>query len=188
VQNNTSLIDTSDPHSADLDVISRGPVRQMRIPHGWSWGERRNSGSQLNSYQELFLRNNPEVTIWFFYRGSRISEASTKLFHEILAKHDHLLSKTEITSLSDVLKEQADPQSFDLLIAKAAEINGRKVLVVEGRYRETHLDRYHLYLEADLHGQGGVIQEIFYQAPKENYFRHLAEAKNAFNTIQWNNA
>jgi hypothetical protein len=185
VQNDTTISEFGDPFSDDLDTVARGAVRSMRLPTGWSWGERRNSGSQLNSYQELYLRANPEVTIWFFYRGSRISQDATKAFHHILSLPDHLLTKTEIGSISEILKDKSDSQSFDLLIAKTAEINGRKILIIEGRYKETQLDRYHIYLDADSNGRGGVIQEIFYQAPKAEYFRHLSEARTAFSSIEW---
>jgi hypothetical protein len=185
VQNDKELSEFGNPFSDDLDVVTRGPVRSMRLPSGWSWGDRRNSGSQLNSYQELYLRENPEVTIWFFYRGNRISEGATKAFQRILQAPDHLLTKTEIGSISEILKDQSDSKCFDLLIAKTADVSGCRILIIEGRYKETQLDRYHIYLDADSRDRGGVIQEIFYQAPKADYFRHLAEARAAFNSIQW---
>ena len=171
----------------DLDILRRGIVGSMRVPAGWSWGERRDSGSQMNSYQELFVAANPEVTIWFYYRGARLSEQSTEVFRRMLSAPEHLLTRSELASIEEIIKEQSDPQQFDVLISKTAELNGRKVVIIEGRYKETQLSRYHIYAEADPHGRGGVVQEIFYQAPKDVYIRHLSEARVAFSSIEWSN-
>src|SRR5262250_994543 len=63
-----------DPLSSDLDVVSRGQIREMRLPPGWTGGEKENSGTHLYSYQEFHLLNSPSVMIWFFYRGSLVGE------------------------------------------------------------------------------------------------------------------
>ena len=37
----------------------------------------------------------------------------------------------------------------------------------------------------DVDGTGLTVQEIYYQAPKEDYLHYLQEAKAAFQSIEW---
>ena len=72
---------------------------------------------------------------------------------------------------------------FALSSARVEDLNGKKVLVVEGQYTQSGDKIHAVYVDAD--GSGRFVQEIFYQSPKDEYDAYWKEAGKEFKTIDW---
>lgn len=112
-----------------------------------------------------------------------MSAPSAEAFHDVLAKPAHVLSSPELKSIAEVLDAKSDASVFNTLSARTESLNGKSVLIVEGRYKEKQVDTYALFLDSD--GTGGAVQEVYYQAPKADFMSKLKAAKEALKTVEW---
>jgi hypothetical protein len=151
---------------------------------GWCKGEQAAfDGRGGKSWLEVSAEAEPRASVCFYYRGRRESEGVGKNFRNILDRAPHMLMPVEINSLSEVLRGKDDPQQFRMTDARTTDLNSKRVLIVEGRDTKSGDGIYAILVDAD--GTGRVIQEIYYQAPKEIYPKYLKEAKSALKSIQW---
>jgi hypothetical protein len=89
---------------------------------------------------------------------------------------------TELTQLTEVLRNKESEDGFALAAAQTKEINGKMVLQVEGTFKKQKVDNVSLYIDAD--GTGSAVQEIFYQGPQDAN-EHKRQAKRAMASIHW---
>lgn len=179
-------VESTDPldFESAVEILSRGAIREMRLPSGWVRGERKEREEErMYSYESFHPRGRPDVMLWFYYRGHRVSDAAAAAFRQMLTGPAQVLSPDEIRSVAEVIRDKSDPDDFRIVMAKTEEIGGRRILSLEGRYVDAQEDAYTLY--ADSGGSGEVVQEIHYRAPKADYLGHLVEAKAAFRSIVW---
>ncbi|MBX9686244.1 MAG: hypothetical protein K2X27_06050 [Candidatus Obscuribacterales bacterium] len=162
---------------------SIGQVESMTLPDGWQAGPVEKPYGGASFYQEYNPQGNSDTKITFFYRGKRISEDGGKNFHEILQKPAHVLSPQEFNSLAEVLRDKAKAQDFDTVMAKTEDLNGKRVLIVEGRYKDLQEDNRSVLIDAD--GSGTAVQEIYYQAPKAQFIRNYKQAILSMKSINW---
>lgn len=168
---------------ANMTQISDiGQVLSMTIPSSWKEGEPATLPANA-FFKEYHVANEPDVKLCFFYRGQRSSPAAAEAFRSLLQKPDHLLTPAEIKSVAEIMRNKDDAKEFAMLSARTREINGKRVLEVEGRYTEKQIDAQAIYVDAE--GTGSVVQEIFYQAPKNQYMLHQRETRQAFDSIAW---
>jgi hypothetical protein len=173
--------------SKEANLVSSpiGQIQKIDMPK--NWGDQFKepySGIGHRSYSEVRLNGDKDVAMSFFYRGDALKDASqAKAFHDIVTAGPHQLSASELKSIPEVLQDKANPSDFGMLSARTQDLNGKNVLIVEGRYKALQQDAYHVFVDSD--GTGKNVQEVFYQAPKDKYPAHLKEAKDALNTIQW---
>lgn len=165
------------------ESIGIGQVAEMNLPPGWKEGQPEKSGSGTSSFREFHAADSPEAKLCFYYRGRRISEEGGRHFHNLLEKPPHNLSAEEVQSLGEALRDRANPDDFNMLVAKTEDINGKRVLVIEGRYKEIQQDTRALLVDSD--GSGTAVQEIYYQAPKDLFPKYLLAASSAMKSIQW---
>lgn len=167
-------------------IVDLGQIEKMVFPSGWVAGEPQpNPGIGTRSYREVYPQDAKDASIGFFYRGLPVSDAAAAAFRAVLEKPTHFVTPPEMRSIKEILslKTPVDSEQFKCVIAKTIDFNGRRVLMVEGRYPDSGDEIQEIYVDAD--GSGRFIQEIFYQAPKDLYFRYLAQAKNALQSIAW---
>lgn len=168
----------------EVHIRDHGQIKDMTLPKDWvEGGPYKINGPGTRSFREVHPTENPDVLIGFFYRGLKISEDGGKNFHGILDKPPHSLSPDELTSLSDVLRDKGNHQDFTMYSAKTMDWNGKKVLVVEGRYKELQQDALEIFIDAN--NDGRVVQEVYYQAPKDSFLKYLKAAKDSLRSIQW---
>lgn len=175
-----------DPLAPEVEneVLDRGEVRRMVLPKGWILGEVRDKGEEKQySYATFHPREAANVLLWYFYRGYKMNEREASEFKQVLDKPAHMLTAPETRSVAQIIRDKSDPDNFRLMAAKTEEINGKKVLVVEGRYVEADDDAYSIYIDADRLGR--TVQELHFRAPKDQYHRYLKDAKSAFGSIAW---
>jgi hypothetical protein len=165
------------------DNVSIGQVHEMKIPSGWMEGQSVKPVGGSSLFREFHPSEDPEVKLCFFYRGRRVSDQSAKAFHSALEQPAHTLKANELESLREVLREKGNPQQFNITAARTEDLNGKRVLVVEGKYLNTELESRALFVDSD--GSGSAVQEIYYQAPRAQYAQNLQAAIDAMKSIRW---
>ncbi len=168
-------------------VKDHGQINSMDLPAGWNLKPSEgNPGIGTRSYQEASPKNNPDVSLSFFYRGLPVPAQDGTNFKNVLEQKPHELSADELRSLSNVLSQKT-PLDSDQFKLRTEELNGKNVLVVEGSYpasRDAAAQQIHeLYVNAS--GDGRAVQEIFYQAPADAYGKYSDQALNALKSIKW---
>src|SRR4030095_3116550 len=150
---------------ANVERISRGQVEMMKLPAGWVSGAEKGRTEAAYSYKEFHPEEGPDSMICFFYRGRRAGQDSSKSFRDVLAKPPHALTASEIESIGQILRDKRDPKDFKMTSCRTEDVNGRRVLVVQGRYNEIQEDALAMLIDADKDPAGSAVQEIFFQAP-----------------------
>lgn len=168
-----------------MEVFNHGQIERMTMPEGWVEGPPRQfQGIGTRSLRQFHPPEAREAQICLFYRGLPVDDETGEAFESILRAPEHILSPEETASLSAVLKERADGAVFELVKpAQTTTRGGRKVLVLEGVYKQTKKYLHELLIAAD--GAGRVIQEIYFIGTQEDYYRYSADVQAAFNSIEW---
>ncbi len=181
-----SLLEEPKPGSSAgknmLAIGDIGQVERMSLPATWQEGQPTPLPASA-FFKEYHAGSDADVKLCFYYRGQRASQAASAAFRNLLAKPCHVLTPSEIRSVAEIMRNKDDAGEFSMIAASTQLINGRRVLVVEGRFNEKQVDTEALYADCD--GTGAVVQEIYYQAPKNRYVLHLKEARDAFKSIVW---
>jgi hypothetical protein len=164
-------------------ITDRGQIKSMTLPSGWEEGPSTSGGIGTRSFREVHPSEFPDAKLCFYYRGLPASEKAGENFKAILDKPAHILTGAEISSIGEILRGKDDKATFSPLMIKTEDVNGKRVLTVNGRLNERQDDLKEILVNAD--GTGRVVQEIYFQAPKELYTRYMKDAQNAMNTIEW---
>lgn len=167
------------------EMRNHGQIAEMTLPTGWEEAPpyRFTGGIGTRSFRNIHPPEAPNAILGFYYRGLPINEEAGKSFHDILQRPPHVLTQEEFKSLSEVLRDKAQAEDFISYVARTEDWNGKRVLVVEGRYAEIQEDTIELFVDARRDGR--VIQEIYFQAPKDVYLKYAKAARGAMKSIQW---
>jgi hypothetical protein len=168
-----------------LEIRNLGQIKDITLPKGWVGGEPYQfvGGVGARSFREVHPDAQPGSTLGFYYRGLPIGEEAAVNFHNLIEKPAHMLTQAELSSLHEVLRDKAGPKDFTPMVARTEDINGKRVLVIEGRYRELQEDTFAVFIDAS--GDGRAVQEVYYQAAKDNYLDNLKAARDAIRSIRW---
>jgi hypothetical protein len=164
-------------------MTNEGQISKMSIPDGWSRSTVKHTLPAAANFVEYHSDKAPDTKLVTYYRGHRISPTAGKKFHELLAGSPRELTGAEYASLGEVVRDMSRPEDFEVTGKRVIKLNGRNVLLVEGRFKEIKQLAHALYIDAD--GTGEVVQEILYQAPEAAYGEHKKEAEAALNSISW---
>lgn len=165
------------------ETISSGQINSMSVPEGWLKRGPVNlrAGEGL---AEFHAPSDSDVRLNSYYRGNRISNDGASAFKKCLDSVAHAITKgsDEMKSLSEVLDGKS--RYFNISSAFTEELNGKKVLVVEGSHKDAeHTTSRTVYVDSD--GTGSAVQEITYSAPGATFKAHLPEAEKAMKSIKW---
>ncbi|HEY9867590.1 MAG TPA: hypothetical protein V6D08_00160 [Candidatus Obscuribacterales bacterium] len=168
-----------------MRLRNHGQVAVIDLPEGWveKPAETMRTTIGTRSLREFHQPDEPEACICFYYRGLPLTTVGAAAFRTTLHQPEHLLSAKEIESLSEVLKERVDPWVFVIESARTLDWNGRRVLRLEGQYRETGANLIEIFVDCD--GTGRAVQEIYFIAPAGSFARYAQTADKALRTIQW---
>lgn len=165
-------------------IENHGQIRSMSFPDGWVLKESPSFESMpTKSWVEVYAQSDERASVCFYYRGAPESTATGLTFKAILEQAPHTLLPKELKALSTVLRGKDDPTAFSIITARTADYNDKRVLIIEGRVVKTQEDIFALIIDAE--GSGRVVQEIYYQAPKEIYLKFLRDARTALKSIKW---
>jgi hypothetical protein len=161
--------------------MSVGQVRFMALPEKW---ERRMPGPMpaAAGLVEYHPPGMEYVRLNSFYRGKRISPPAGKYFHDILQAVPHALTSEEGQNLQEVFDDKRS-EDFDVISARTAEWNGRKVLILKGKYKAEPVLGQTIYVDSD--GTGTSVQELSFTAPEKLYDQFLPDADRSLKSIRW---
>ncbi len=170
--------------TSGIQVIDRGQISSMSMPPGFEKGKTVGGTYANDSFQEYHLSSNANVKFYFEYRGRRMGAESSKVFHDTLEKPPHALAPQEIESLHQVLgANRSNKDDFKINSARTEDLNGKRVLTIEGRYPQHGLSARTVFVDSD--GTGSAVQEITFQAPTAEFFKNTAVSLNALKSIKW---
>jgi len=171
------------PHGEVATIENHGQIARITLPAGWEEGPSTSGGVGVRSFREVHPVHDPDAKLCFYYRGLPTGEAAGKCFREILEKPAHILTKAEIASIGETMRGKDDSKVFSPIMIKTEDLNGKRILAINGRYSERQDDVKSVLVDAD--GSGRVVQEIYFQAPKELYLRYMKAAREAIESIEW---
>lgn len=168
----------------NIQVIDRGQISRMSMPSGFERGQTIGGTYANDSFQDYHLKSNADVKFYFDYRGSRMGAQSSRSFHDLLAKPAHALTAQELESMHQVLgANRSNKDDFRISSATTEDLNGKRVLKIEGNYPKHGLNARTIFVDTD--GTGSAVQEITFQAPAAEFLKHKASSDNAFKSIHW---
>lgn len=157
----------------------------MELPESWveKPAEPMLTTLGTRSLREFHGPDQPEACLCFYYRGLPLTNEPAAIFRGTLRQPAHSLSSEETESLREVLKERADASVFTIACVKTLDWNGRRVLWLEGRYRQTGANLVEILVDCD--GTGRAVQEVYFLAPDGVFQQYAQTAGQALRTIQW---
>jgi hypothetical protein len=164
--------------------IQIGRISNMKEPAGWVPGK----PVLRLGYIEYHPSSDELTKLYTFDRGRRLDPDDAKALATALYSYGpHTLKAEELAGLQKhgILRDKGPDSQFVPLMAKTEDINGRRVLVLEGSFKAENLHVRTTYIDADVKRDGSVIQELTYQAPEPVYYNHLPEARKAIQSIVW---
>jgi hypothetical protein len=165
------------------EVTNIGQVALMKLPPGFVIGNSNRPGDGSFFFQEYHLEADPEVKVYFEYRGKRMSKEASEMFYNVLAASPHSLTQAELEGLKQLLQKRSDPAAFRTMVAKTQDIRGKRVMVVEGLFLNHGLQARTLYVDSD--GTGSAVQEITFQAPSTRFANNMLQGIKSLESIIW---
>jgi hypothetical protein len=179
----TALLSDATPGAASF---SKGQVARMNLPEHWQKGQSAAGISGVSFFQEFHPQDSPQAQIGFFYRGHRTSDVAGHAFLDVLnagpQSERHFLNEKDLASIAETLDDKSN-DDFEVKHASAEMWNGKRVMVVEGRYKDCGKDVFEIFTDTD--GTGTAVQEIYYEAPSDQYPKYFDQAKAAIKSIRW---
>ncbi len=158
----------------------------MPLPEGWREFPVPDQGYALYSVREFRAADAKDdaVTLCLYNRGLALNDLTAESFTKVLAQKNHHLTPGELDQLELLLRDAGDPEVFSLLDGRTEEINGRKVLVIEGRYIKSGTRMLRFYFDVNEDGQ--FVEEVFFSAPPDEYDKSVKAVKACFHAVVWN--
>lgn len=170
---------------SNMPVTDIGQIKAMDLPSTWTAGTVQQNVFAADAYKEFNPDKDVDVKMCFYYRGIRTGRYAGEAFQKVLKEAPHDLSDEEYSSLQETLRNK-DADYFTKTSARTEDINGKRVLVVEGSFsnnKSNQTDNKTIYVDSD--GTGTAVQEIYFQAPAGKYKQYAADADRAFKSINW---
>src|SRR4030095_14258449 len=169
--------------AATTELRHQGQVKRMTLPGGWQEREIDLDDHDLASLREFNPPGVPQVRLCFYYRGIPIDAESASRFRDLLEKPAHDLEPGELEAVDLVLGNLAYADVFVIETKSTSELNGKRVLMITGRWLESKMRTWAMFIDAD--GTGSAVQEIHFIAPPEVYDSSLNEVQGALNSVEW---
>lgn len=160
-----------------------GQVSTLTLPDNFEKGQETGGTAGTNSFREYHSKDDPSIQLYFEYRGMRTTPEAAKAFQDVLKDPPHVLKQSEINSLTTTLRDKGYPEDFKIMVAKTQDINGKRVLSVEGEYAKHKLMARTLFVDSD--NTGSAVQEITFQAPSDKFMKNIPKGAKALESIQW---
>lgn len=162
-----------------------GPVSNLVLPANWIEQKvLKKSGHDTKTLRKFHSLNNNQIQFCAYYRGLPVAEQSAVNFSRCLAKQPGALDNETLLELQEVLGPLAITEEFTLERASVKEINGKKVLAVEGHWPNLKLKSRNIFIDAN--GDGSIVYELYYAAPEEDFDGNAELAALALSSIIWN--
>lgn len=179
-------MNSTDTEKPDADeaiargVTNVGAIQSFRVPKSW----------QLARHEELAYgyvytwspKGQPRVSLNISYSGRPLPEPDAGSLQALLSSGGRILLRQELYALRNILRDKGDPEIFVVGSASIKTIGDVPVLALSGRYRDQPIDIHTILVNAS--GDGRVIQEVSYIAPRDLFATFQADAERAFSSLR----
>jgi len=154
----------------------------MELPEGWVElpEEKRTASDYLLEYA---VAENNNVKLVFYYRGHRIGTGGAADFLSVLSEPPHELSPEEFLSVDLVVRNAADADFFLLSSSRTEDLNGKRVLIVEGIWKKSGLVDMGIFIDSD--STGSAVQEVHFEASQNDYQNYIDQVEKSLKTVVW---
>lgn len=153
---------------------------EMTLPEHWVESETSPERTNMGYLRTFVMADKSGPCIYYFRRRAPMPSECADDFASILAKPSHALSEPEWQKLNHLYFPAGSQKVFDKHRCETTDLNGRKVLLLEGLWKELgdiHLSFYFNY---------SIWVHMFcYSAAPDVFQEFLPEAKEAFETVVW---
>ncbi|CAN5561751.1 hypothetical protein BH10CYA1_BH10CYA1_26270 [soil metagenome] len=160
-----------------------GRIKTMEMPATWQLLEDHNPQSANPSWLKFCPPNMPAVEMFLYFRGRPLTSSAQENLKVILSANSNQLTLKQIESIGELLREAYLIDAFNFLDVRTQDWNGQRVLIVEGRWNQIINDRFWMFIPGN--SECETVQEIWFQAPVEQYQAQLKYARQALKSIQW---
>lgn len=112
----------------------------------------------------------------------RMKKSTGRNLKKIFAAPPHSLDSAELEELADLVPECSNDAVFILSYAKTIDLAGRRVLVIEGKNKQTSKDSYFVYTASADTGFEDYTS-VSFEAPHEDYVRYRDQAIEAIHSL-----
>lgn len=161
--------------------VSEGRISRMDMPLDWK-EESPVPEDGARYTREFYSVEMPNAKIFLHYRGYPLGSGASTFFRQLLEGPQHDLSAIEKTSISDVIGNAGIPELFRLESLRAAHVNARSVLVLEGVWSGGNRS-LQLYIAADR--DCSIVQEIWFMAPEPDFSSWKPTFDWIIESIEW---
>jgi hypothetical protein len=168
----------------DVLVEDHGQVEKITLPAKWREEEvNPRSSMDIVTLRKFCPPESSDVQLCFYYRGMPMGEPASEKFQSVLSGQARQLEIEDIRTAEGALGSLSNPEEFVIASARTEELNGKRVMRLEGNWRQIQYDTIHILLDAD--GTGAEVQEIYYAAPSTLFNRYVQEIEKSLNSIVW---
>lgn len=167
-------------------ITGLGQILSIELPEGWTEHTQQSHTRTFNgarSVREFYAPDPSKAKLVFFYRGMAIDPDSAAAFSQIIKSPAHKISAQEFASLEEVLGNMAYAKDYRPSKVETVDLNGRRVLQVEGEYINARNTTIELLIDCD--GTGSYVQQLYFLAPKDEFAQEASLAKQIINSIEW---
>jgi hypothetical protein len=125
------------------------------------------------------------VEVCLYYRGRPLAGSGQTALQSAINGAAGPLDAKAVELLGEVLRDASLPEAFDFWNVSTKDWNGRRVLIVEGRWNQLKVARFWLFVPADRDCSN--VQEIWFQAPAEIYASQIKLGIEILSAIEWTN-
>ncbi len=162
---------------------NHGQVKTMEIPTSWQPLEQVDRGTASPSWLSFGPHTLKDVELCLYYRGRPLSGNAQDNLKNLLELPPCQLTTKQLESISEVLRDASLADAFNFLNARTQDWNGRRVIIVEGRWNQMIADRFWMFVPTGPECE--AVQEIWFQAPVDQYPAQLKQARQAIGSIKW---
>lgn len=182
---------------ADEFSLHQGSVARMDVPRGFRKGTETDPNSGINtsvhspdSYRVYRFDRDPNTKLCYWKLdahspGEESAAALQKLLTPGRNNPPHKLSQAEIDAISEAIPNALYGYNgnFDVLQLATTDINGKRVLMMETRFKDA--DRSTIGIFANPDPKTTSIELVWFESNKAGYKAHANDAWKAINAIQW---
>lgn len=153
---------------------------EITLPEHWVESANSPERTNMGNLHTFVVANISVPRICYFRRRSPISAECAADFATVLAEPAHALSELELRKLNLVYFPAGRKELFEKFRCETIDLSGRRVLLLEGLWKEQGDFDYSVYFNYSL-----WVHVLFYSAKPDVYQDFLPEAKKAFETVEW---
>lgn len=152
-----------------------GPLTLLILPKSWQKGlSRDNARGYVHSFNPP---GDTDVTISVVYNVPPLSDQEGAALAAILKQEPHKTNLEQLSALQRLLKEKLDAFAFNIESARTENVGAKRVLIVEGKYKDQDVSTFALYNQAG--NDHRVVQQVQYTAPTKKFPQYAKEAREA---------